>query len=95
MLAAELVANGVAVTVHDPLALANVRTLLGSQVRYAEALEEAVAGAAVIVIATPDPSFHDLVAIIDRRGGDAVIVDCWRLLSATPSRARIISVGVH
>jgi UDPglucose 6-dehydrogenase len=95
MLAAELVANGVAVTVHDPLALENVRLLLGSQVRYAGTLEEAVAGAAIIVIATPDPSFRALAQIIDRHGDDAVIIDCWRLLSATPFRARIIRVGVH
>ena len=92
MIAAELASGGIAVTVHDPLALEDARQVLADRVRYAASLDDAVAGAAVIVIANPDPLFRGLAAIA---GDDTVIVDCWRLLSGTPCRARIISLGVH
>jgi UDPglucose 6-dehydrogenase len=95
MLAAELAQNHIPVTIHDPLALDNARLVLGEQVRYAADLGEAVRGAAVIVIATPDPAFRALGGIVEQQGGTVVIVDCWRLLPAAPSRAHVISVGRH
>jgi len=85
ILAAELAQNHIPVTIHDPLALENARIVLG----------EAVHGAAVIVIATPDPSFRAPGGIVEQQGGTVVIVDCWRLLPAAPSRAHVISVGRH
>jgi UDPglucose 6-dehydrogenase len=95
MLAADLADSGVTVTVHDPLALENARAVLGERVRYAADLGEAVSGAAVIVIATPTPSFRALSAIIGQRNDAVIIVDCWRLLTDTPSHARVIGVGRH
>ena len=95
MLAAELAQAGIPVTVHDPLALENARKVLGERVRHAADLADAVAGAAVIVIATPDPSFRALAGIVEQQGSAVVIVDCWRLLATVPSCARIISVGRH
>jgi len=93
MLAADLAARGVAVTAYDPLALANARAVLGKSVRYAAGLEEAVADAAVIVIATPDPAFRGLPALLERRGGHPIVFDCWRLLTGLPVPARIIGLG--
>jgi UDPglucose 6-dehydrogenase len=94
MLAADL-AGGARVTVHDPLALENAQLLLGDDVRYAATLEEAVSAAAVIVIATPDPSFRALPAILEKRGDAVVIFDCWGLLAETPARARVIRLGAQ
>ena len=91
LLARELAGGGIAVTVHDPLALENARRLLGESVRHAASLEEAVAGASVVVVATPDPAFRALPHLL--AGRDVVIFDCWRLLAGAPGR--IVSVGVN
>jgi len=93
MLAADLAARGVAVTAYDPLASANARAALGQSVRHAASLEEAVADAAVIVIATPDPAFRTLPLLLERRGGDRIVFDCWRLLDGLPVTARVIGLG--
>lgn len=95
MLAQELAQGGVRVAIHDPLALDSARQVLGDRVRYADNLADAVAGAAVIVIATPDPAFRAVSGFLERRSDGAVIVDCWRLLPGPPGRARVISVGMH
>ena len=95
LLARELAGGGAAVTVHDPLALENARKLLGESVRHATSLEDAVAGASVIVIATPDAAVRALPALLERSGGDVVVLDCWRLLAGTTLKARCISLGVH
>ena len=95
MLAVNLAAGGARVTVHDPLALENARKLLGEGPRYADTLEEAVTEAAVIVIATPDPAFRALPAILERRGGEIAIFDCWGLLAPVPAWARIIRLGAN
>jgi UDPglucose 6-dehydrogenase len=92
MLAQDLSRAGIAVTVHDPLALENARTVLGDAVHHAGDLESAVAGAAVVVVATPDPAFRALPDILAPRS-DIVIFDCWRLLPADGHR-RIVSLGV-
>jgi UDPglucose 6-dehydrogenase len=93
LLARELANGGAAVTVHDPLALENARKLLGESVRHAASLEEAVAGASVIVIATPDSAFRVLPKLLERASRDVVVFDCWRLLAGAPGR--IISVGIN
>jgi len=91
LLARELADGGIVVTVHDPLALENALPLLGESVRHAAGLEDAVAGANVIVIATPDPAYRALPLLL--KGRDVVIFDCWRLLAGAPGR--IVSVGVN
>jgi UDPglucose 6-dehydrogenase len=81
MIAAALAADGARVTVHDPLALAYARAVLNADVRCAETLEEALAGAQVIVITTPDPAWRAVAALLAARTDRPVVVDCWRLLS--------------
>jgi UDPglucose 6-dehydrogenase len=89
MIAAQLAAAGAQVAVHDPLALANARAALGNSVRYADTLDDAVANADVIVIATPDPAFRRLDTIA--AAAPPVVVDCWRLLP--PDHPRLIYLG--
>lgn len=63
--------------------------------RYADGLEDAVAGASVIVIATPDPAFSAVPALLDRRetAADVTILDCWDILAQVPARARIVRLA--
>jgi UDPglucose 6-dehydrogenase len=93
MLAQDLARGGIAVTVHDPLALENARAVLGDAVSYAGDLDAAVDGAALVVIATPDPAFRALPAILAPRTGIAVF-DCWRLLPDAPQGPRIRKLGM-
>jgi UDPglucose 6-dehydrogenase len=93
MLAGDLSQSGVAVTVHDPLALGNAKAVLGNNVGYAADMESAVEDAAVVVIATPDPAFRDLPRILESRIG-IVVFDCWRLLPAEQGR-NVVSLGVN
>ena len=94
MLAADLAADGTSVTVYDPLALGNARALLGKSVGYAASLGEAVAGADVLVITTPDSAFQALPQLTEG-GKDVVIFDCWGLLAQAPAWARIVRIGVN
>lgn len=94
MLAADLAARGIAVTVFDPLALEAAHAVLGEGVCYTATLEEAVAEASVIVIATPDPAFRLLPALLQRCAGAPVVFDCWRLLAGMPVPARVIGIGL-
>ena len=77
LLAGKLAADGVDVTVFDPVAMDKARAVLGDSVRYAASLADALAGAAVIFVANPDRAF----AGIDpgHLTGDPVVIDAWRM----------------
>ena len=77
LLAGKLAADGIAVTVFDPIAMDNARLALGDSVTYAETLEDALAGAAVIFVSNPDRAF----AAIDptNLAGNPVLIDAWRM----------------
>ena len=77
LLAGKLAADGVDVTVFDPVAMDKARAVLGDSVRYAASLADALAGAAVIFVANPDRAF----AGIDpgHLTEDPVVIDAWRM----------------
>jgi UDPglucose 6-dehydrogenase len=90
VLIAEYLAEcGLRVSVFDPAAMAAARERLGERVRFSDALEECVAGAEAVVIATPWPEFRGLdpstLAGGERR---PLIIDCWRLLPPEALRGR-------
>jgi UDPglucose 6-dehydrogenase len=88
MIAAALADSGVAVTVHDPLALESARAVLGARVAYAASMAEAVTGAGLVLIATPDAAFAGLDDLL--AGRDVTVIDCWRSLKEGP---RVIQLG--
>jgi UDPglucose 6-dehydrogenase len=88
MIAAALANSGVAVTVHDPLALDAARAVLGDRVTYAASVKEAVAEAGLVLLATPDPAFAGLQALLADR--EVIVIDCWRGLQPGP---RVIQLG--
>lgn len=83
MLAARLAASGHRVSVWDPLATGAAAALLRDRVVAADGAVACVAGADVVVIATPWPEFADLPArALIRPGRRVALVDCWRLMPA-------------
>jgi UDPglucose 6-dehydrogenase len=92
LLARSLANSGVKVTVHDPMAIEAVRGILGDSVTYAAAVDDAIAGSAVVVIANPDRAYEqlDLAAI----PSSTVVIDAWRLLRKQPAASRANYVGL-
>ncbi|NYZ17909.1 UDP-glucose/GDP-mannose dehydrogenase family protein [Azospirillum sp. RWY-5-1] len=77
-----LVKAGHRVTVYDPAAMPPVRAMMGDSIAYADGVEDAVKGAAVVVVATAWDEFRALSpqALEPADGGRPVVVDCWRIL---------------
>jgi UDPglucose 6-dehydrogenase len=88
LLASKLAADGVAVTVFDPVAMDNARQVLGHSVTYANTLKDALTGAAVIFVANPDRAFANIDP--DGLAGNPVVIDAWRMFRAKvgPAGAR-------
>lgn len=82
-LANALDALGATVTGYDPLAREALDGELARGVAVAATLEDAVARAEVVVIATQDPAFHVLPSLLGgRRDSPVTLIDCWRSLTA-------------
>jgi UDPglucose 6-dehydrogenase len=83
-LAKELLARGFSVVLYDPLALENVRQILGSQPDYAASARECVQGADAVVITTSSKEFKTLVPTdfspTNRSTKLKLLLDCWRIL---------------
>jgi UDPglucose 6-dehydrogenase len=88
-LARHLSATGRAVVAHDPQA---VLPEPGTGIRQVSTVEDAVADADVIIIATPWPLYRTLALPGD--GRRRLIVDCWRHMSEPPADADYVAFGV-
>lgn len=85
-LAGELLAIGLAVSAYDPKAIAELPGL-----ERESSAQAAMAGADVVVVATPWPEFAEISAIPAR-----LVFDYWRMIprSALSSSARLVYPGV-
>ena len=82
-LAKELTAKGYKVVLYDPLALENVKQVLGTQPDYATSLEDCVQQADAVVITIPCPEFKAITSTHLKPAGvtqPKVVLDCWRVL---------------
>ncbi|MCY7390871.1 MAG: UDP-glucose/GDP-mannose dehydrogenase family protein, partial [Leptolyngbyaceae cyanobacterium CAN_BIN12] len=83
-LAKELLSQGFAVILYDPLALENVQQILGTQPEYAESAKECVQRADAVVITTSSKEFQTLVPadFISTNSSTKrkLLLDCWRVL---------------
>ncbi len=99
-LAQELLSKGISIVVYDPLALENVRQVLGAQPEYAATAQDCVQRADVVVITTPSSVFKTLEPA-DLKSHNAarpkIMLDCWRVLDrdrfATVCEYRALGVG--
>jgi UDPglucose 6-dehydrogenase len=76
----ELLEQGAAVSVFDPVANGEVRQRYGNRVDYPENLETAVQGASALLIMTGWEEFLSIPAVIQKLGRDPVVVDGRRIL---------------
>jgi UDPglucose 6-dehydrogenase len=96
MLAAALAGQGASVAVHDPMGMDAARAVLGDAVAYAESAAACVAGADVVVLATPWPEYAalDPVVLWDAQA-EPLVIDCWRVLprAAFAPHCRLLGLG--
>jgi UDPglucose 6-dehydrogenase len=76
---AELLVNeGYRVSVYDPLAQENARSVLGDTVRYTKDAQDCLADADAGVIAVPWQEFKKIN--FKKLNKNIILLDCWRLL---------------
>lgn len=82
-LARFLAGNRVPVRVYDPQAMPAAARELGESVTYAASLDDAIAAADVIVVATPWEQFRALTPPQLARPAErrAILLDCWRIFA--------------
>ena len=78
---AELLARGAEVTVYDPIAGEAVAKVFGDRVRYAPSVEDAVAGAAALLLMTRWDHFNVVPELLAGRDPQPVVIDGRRLLA--------------
>lgn len=91
MIARALAGAGHAVLIADPVALESASAVLGETVTPIGTAQAAVAEAAIVVVATPDPAFSALPASCF---AGKTVIDCWRILPpAVADVAELVLVG--
>jgi UDPglucose 6-dehydrogenase len=94
-LAKVFVESGYAVSVHDSLALNEVRSVLGSSVKYCDEVDCAVSGADVVLVTTTDEQYLKLdpnSLVCGQR--NIFVVDFWRRLRHFSSIKGIVYIPV-
>jgi len=80
-IARRLADAGVQVVAFDPLVYESSPAQLDGKVEIADSIWECLAGAEVVIVATPDPEFATLShADFEHDGRTVTVVDCWRTL---------------
>jgi UDPglucose 6-dehydrogenase len=98
LLARELAERHVSVIVYDPAGMSNARKDLGESVRLADTVQDCIAHADVVVLATPWEEFLELPADVwARQSPPRTVVDCWRALAHLRDREgfRYLPLGVN
>lgn len=75
---------GYEVSVFDPAAMENAKTVLGDTVRYSRSAEDCVKASDYVILATPWRDFLNITARLFRR---KVVFDCWRFFKDDTIRA--------
>jgi UDPglucose 6-dehydrogenase len=91
-IARRLAERGLEVTVYDPVAIPSTREVLGTTVRYAANVSEALASAEAVFIAVDWAAFRDLPPNSFRP--DQIVIDPWRVLRNSPPVSRYMGYGL-
>lgn len=82
LLAEELASRGISVIAYDPAGNGNAERILGERVQFAETVQNCVAQADVVVIATLWQEFSNLPTNVwARHSRHRLVIDCWRVLN--------------
>jgi len=92
-LAALLAEKGHTATVYDPAGLEPARRALGDRARYATGIENCVADADIVVVATAWSEFAALGDILASAGRRPVVFDCWRMFKAEALETDVVHLG--
>lgn len=89
-----LLADGIPVTVYDPLALDNARLVLGDRVSYAASIPDCLACSPVCLVMTPADLFGGITGTMIG-SNPVVLIDCWRILDAKQlgPKVRYVALG--
>lgn len=89
----ELLKNGVMVTVYDPFAMDNARSLWNDKVFYASSAKAALERSSLCIFATKEPEFTALGAD-DVAHEPTTLIDCWRMFDPAKFGKKINYVAV-
>ncbi|MFQ6134341.1 MAG: UDP-glucose dehydrogenase family protein [Nitrososphaerales archaeon] len=90
-----LLALGFDISVYDPVAMSNAKSILGNGgVYYADSLKACISDADVVVVATPWDEFKELTPEDFKNTGDPVLVDCWRIFDRDKFDSKLKYVGL-
>ncbi len=88
-----LVSEGYRVSVYDPQALENARSVLGNTVRYAKNVDDCLKGTALALIAVPWQEFKKVN--FKKLNQKTIFLDCWRLLENVKGvKVRYLGCGI-
>jgi len=95
-IAKHIVASGIKVSIHDPIARANIEKLHGSTFHCAQSVAECVEGSDVCIVATPWEEYKALTQKDFKKMKSPVVIDCWRILKpfSNNSTVRLVQIGV-
>jgi UDPglucose 6-dehydrogenase len=82
LLAETLSDAGARVRAYDPLAGEQARAALPAAVMVTDTLDEALDGAEVVLICTPDAAFRGVAEVVRRAPQPVTVIDFWRILDA-------------
>ncbi|MQF67524.1 UDP-glucose/GDP-mannose dehydrogenase family protein [SAR202 cluster bacterium AD-802-F09_MRT_200m] len=87
LLCQALAAQGVPVVTYDPAAMDQAKRVLESSVRFAESAKACIQQSDLVVITTPWKEFQELEPEAFGPSGSRVLVDCWRILEGSKTKA--------
>lgn len=87
LLAQALVREGITVVAYDPAAMDEARRVLGTSVSFSKSAETCIHRSDLVLITTPWKEFEALDPVAFSPPGSRVLVDCWRILKASPVAA--------
>lgn len=94
---AQAISNlGIAVTVHDPMALQGARDRLNGDILFASSISECIENSQVILITTPWQEYKAIdPTLFASLSEPAVVIDCWRLYEegSMPSDVLYVQLG--
>lgn len=95
-IAKHISSTGIKVSIHDPVATANIQKQHGSTLQCAQSITECVEGSDVCIVATPWEEYKALSGNDFKKMKGSVVIDCWRILKpfTENSKIRLVQIGV-
>ena len=90
----ELVIDDVDVTVFDPLAMENARTMFDDEISYANSIEECLASSPVCVVTLMSKDYKNAIENYTPEK-NLIVIDCWRQIDASKiaPNVKLFAVG--